>query len=409
MRRSSEAGVSRLSGFGKVPKGMYTTAEVIIIGGGVIGSSIAYHLARRGRQVLVIERSSVAAEPTASWASAGGVRRQGRHPAEAKLAVEAIERWQTLEQELEADLHYRSGGNLLLAESDTEAEQLSAFVQQQHEMGFADVRLVDRKEAHALVPGLNDRVAAGSYSPSDGQADPALTTRAFAAAAAERHGATYWTGTAVSSLRVQRERVVGAQTERGEVQAEHIVLAAGAWSDDLATAIGLRLPIRTRALQMILSTPAPVNILQPVLSAVRRTLSLKQLTNGAFLLGGGWPGDPTPDRQSCVLRPSSVQGNWATACELLPVVSQQGIARAWCGLEAQSFDDLPFIGTIPGLDGLTIAVGFSGHGFAIAPAVGRCVADQINGHIVMELDDLRPSRMPTFPSDEVDAFMTETE
>src|SRR6266481_3646234 len=152
---------------------MYTTAEVLIIGGGVIGSSIAYHLARRGRQVLVIERSSVAAEPAASWASAGGVRRQGRHPAEAKLAVEAIERWQTLEQELEADLHYRRGGNLLLAESDTEAEQLTVFVQQQQELGFTDVRFVDRKRALSLVPGLNDRVVAGSYSPSDGQADPA--------------------------------------------------------------------------------------------------------------------------------------------------------------------------------------------------------------------------------------------
>src|SRR2546426_2159445 len=157
-----------------------TKSEVLIIGGGVMGSAIAYYVARQRRQVLVVERSEeVASAPAASWASAGGVRRQGRHPAEAKLAVEAIERWQALEQELEADLHYRRGGNLLLAESDTEAEQLTAFVQQQHEMGFADVRLVDRQEAHTLVPGLNDRVVAGSYSPSAGQAEPALTTRAF--------------------------------------------------------------------------------------------------------------------------------------------------------------------------------------------------------------------------------------
>jgi len=149
--------------------------------------------------------------------------------------------------------------------------------------------------------------------------------------------------------------------------------------------------------------------LQPVLSAVSRTLSLKQLTDGAFLLGGGWPGDPTPDRRSYILRPSSVQGNWKTACELLPIVSQQGIAHAWCGLEAQSFDDLPFIGTIPGLDGLTLALGFSGHGFAISPAVGRCVADQIIGNAVTELDDLSPSRMATFPPNQVEAFVSETD
>src|SRR5713101_853571 len=130
---------------------MVFTTDVLIVGGGVIGSAIAYHLARQGRQVLVVEHSSVAAAPVASWASAGGVRRQGRHPAEAKLASEAIERWQALEQELEADLHYRRGGNLLLAESDEEAEQLATFVQQQHAMGFADVRLLARSEVHALV------------------------------------------------------------------------------------------------------------------------------------------------------------------------------------------------------------------------------------------------------------------
>src|SRR5712692_11854253 len=186
-------------------KSMNSIVEILIIGGGVIGSSIAYHLARKGRESLVVERSEVAVEPAASWASAGGVRRQGRHPAEAELAIEAIERWQTLEEELEADLHYRRGGNLLLAESDEEAEQLVAFVQQQQGLGFTDVRLVDRQEALSLAPGLNDSVVAGSYSPSDGQADPAHTTQAFAAAA-QRHGATYWTETTALALLTQNER-----------------------------------------------------------------------------------------------------------------------------------------------------------------------------------------------------------
>src|SRR5881398_1164217 len=120
--------------------------EILIVGAGVIGNSIAYHLAREGRQVLVIDRSQIANSPSASWASAGGVRRQGRHPAEAKLAIEAIARWQTLEQELEADLHYRRGGNLMLAESEVEAEQLGTFVHLQHDMGFSDVRLLNREE-----------------------------------------------------------------------------------------------------------------------------------------------------------------------------------------------------------------------------------------------------------------------
>jgi sarcosine oxidase, subunit beta len=381
------------------------TFDIVIIGGGVIGSSIAYHLAKQGQHVLVVERAEVAVEPAASWASAGGVRRQGRHAAEAQLAVEAIERWRTLEQELEADLHYRQGGNLMLAESDAEAEELAAFVRHQQELGFTDVRLVERQEALALAPGLNDRVVAGSYSPSDGQADPPLTTRAFAAAAM-RHGASYWNRTACLSLLARGERVIGIQTERGTVQAASIVLAAGAWSDELAAAIGVRLPIRTRALQMICSTSATPGTLRPVLSALSRSLSLKQLNSGAFLIGGGWLGDPTPDRRSYTIRPTSEQGNWATACELLPVVSQQGIARTWCGLEGQSFDDIPFIGPFPGMVGLTLALGFSGHGFAIAPAVGRAVADQINGRPTPELAGLSPSRIASFDPAQVAAFVT---
>jgi len=382
-------------------------SEVVIIGGGVIGSSIAYHAARQGRQVCVVERSGeVASEPAASWASAGGVRRQGRHPAEAKLAIEAIERWRTLEEELEAAVQYRRGGNLLLAETDEEADKLVDFVQEQQECGFADVRLVDRQEVLTLVPGLRAGVVAGSYSPGDGQADPALTTRAFAAAA-QRRGATYWNGTAALALMTRGERVIGVLTERGEVEAEQVVLAAGAWSVDLARGVGLRLPIRTAALQMILSTQAELWVLQPVLSAVSRKLSLKQLNDGAFLLGGGWPGDIAADRRSYTLRLESVEGNWKTACELLPAVGQQRVARAWCGLEAMSFDDLPFIGEAQGLGGLTVAAGFTGHGFALAPAVGRVVAEQLVGGAAPELEGLGVGRIVSFREDAVEAYLFE--
>ena len=383
-----------------------TSTEILIIGGGVIGSSIAYQIARQGRQVLVIEKSQIAVSPAASWASAGGVRRQGRHPAEAKLASEAIELWKTLEQELETEVGYRQGGNLLLAENDFEVNFLSKFVDQQHGMGFEDVKFVDRNDVLSIVPGLNDRVLAGSYSPDDGQADPVLTTRAFAKAA-QRLGTRYWTGVSTTRLLKQNDHIIGAETEQGDVKAAHVILAGGAWSDDLATTIGLCLPIRTRALQMILSTPSPNYQLKPVISALGRTLSLKQVANGGFLLGGGWLGDPSQDRCSYTMRSSSILGNWATAIELLPVVGEQHIARSWCGLEAQSIDDIPFIGQIPGLNGFTLAVGFSGHGFALSPAIGRSVANQINGLPTPELDALDPSRIASFTSESIEAFISE--
>jgi sarcosine oxidase subunit beta len=130
------------------------TTEILIIGGGIIGSSIAYHLARAGRAVLVIDRAEIAAAPSASWASAGGVRRQGRHPSEVALAIESSARWNTLKQELEANLEYRRGGNLMLAESDAHAQRLTAFVERQHRNGLRDVVLVDRKQVCELVPGV---------------------------------------------------------------------------------------------------------------------------------------------------------------------------------------------------------------------------------------------------------------
>jgi sarcosine oxidase, subunit beta len=378
--------------------------EILIIGAGVIGSAIAYHLALDGRRVLVVDRAGVAEAPAASWASAGGVRRQGRDPAEAALASAAIARWPTLEQELQADLHYRQGGNLLLAESDAEAESLIAFIQEQQVMGFTDVRLLDRDDVRALIPGISDQIVAGSYSPADGQADPARTTRAFAAAA-QRRGARYWIETDCTALLARESQVVGAQTARGDVSAKSVVLAAGAWSDTLAATVGLRLPIRMRAYQMLRSTAAPPELLTPVVSAVGRTLSLKQLPDGAFLLGGGWPGDPTIDRRGYTLRQTSIDGNWAAASAILPIVGEQRLERAWCGLEAESIDEIPFIGRVPGLEGLVVALGFSGHGFAIAPAVGRAVADQIAGQPTPSLAGLSPDRISRFDPAQVAAFI----
>jgi sarcosine oxidase subunit beta len=293
---------------------------------------------------------------------------------------------------------------LLLAETEDEVAQLISFVQQQKALGFSDVRLVDRQEALALVPGLNDRVLAGSYSPRDGQADPALTTRAFAAAAI-RLGATCWQETATLAFLHQDSRILGVRTTRGDVQAEHVILTAGAWSAELMQDLGIRLPIRTAALQMLLSSPAPQQLVQPVLSSLGRSLSLKQLHDGSFLIGGGWPGDPSADRRTYSLRPESIEGNWATACGLFPAVGEQHVVRSWCGLEAESIDGIPFIGSFSGLQGLTIALGFSGHGFALSPAVGQSVAHHIVGQATPELDGLLPDRIANFSAEQVNTFI----
>jgi sarcosine oxidase, subunit beta len=372
-------------------KPMQDPVEVLVVGGGLIGSSIAYHVARQGRSVLVVERGKAAAAPSASWASAGGIRPEGADPPEAALAREALARWPTLAEELDADLGYRQGGHLLVAENEAEAEHLRSYTQSRHELGFAGVRFVDRQEVLRLVPGLGEQVVAGSFSPDSGHADPLRTTRAFADAA-QRHGASYWTNTECFALERVDDRVMGARTSRGNVRAEGTVLAAGAWCRELALSIGLQVPLKVCVLQALLSTPALPGLLWPVVSAAGRALSLKQAPDGAFVLGGGWPGDLAPDGRSYMLRPESQEGNWATACEIFPPLRQQRLARAWGGLQAQTIDDLPFIGSFSGLDGLVLAVG-SWYGFALAPAIGRAVADHLAELPTPELDLLTPKRI----------------
>ncbi len=383
-----------------------TTTEVLVIGSGVNGGFTAYHAARQGRKVLVLERNSPGLEPAASWASAGGVRRQGRDAREVPLAIEAIERWRTLEDELGADLAYRRDGQLRLAENDVDAQVIADFVAAQNANGMPDIRLVDRAEALEIVPGLNDRVVAGSYSPEDGHANPPRTTQAVAAAA-QRHGAQYRMQTQVVALLQDGERVIGVRTADGEeIHAAETVLAAGAWSDAIARTIGLRIPVHAYALQMLLSTPAEAHVLKPVIGSIGRQLSLKQLPTGEFFLGGGWLGTPSADLSGYTMRDEARDGNWAAATGLLPAVGKQTVGQRWCGLEAESIDGVPFIGRVPGIEGLTIAVGFSGHGFAISPAVGRAVADLVAGQRVPELDGLSPARISQWSAEEIEQYVT---
>jgi sarcosine oxidase subunit beta len=125
------------------------------------------------------------------------------------------------------------------------------------------------------------------------------------------------------------------------------------------------------------------------------------------MLGGGWPGVAAEDRLSYTMLDASIEGGWAAGVGIVPAVGEQRIIKKWCGLEAESFDHVPFIGPAPGLDGLTVAVGFSGHGFAIAPAVGRCVADQLAGRAVPELAGLDPRRIAGFDPAAVEQFMND--
>lgn len=383
------------------------TAEVVIVGGGVNGSAIAYHLARAGVSVTVFDLAEPAVEPSASWASAGGVRQQGRDPREWPLTLEASRRWAGLAAELGSDIGFAQGGHLHLVERAADLPALEARVAREQAAGMP-IQIITGAELREVAPTITTTAIAGAYTPSDGQANPTATTLAFAAAA-RRHGATYRVATRVDSLAVESGRVVGLVTAAGErFAADWTIVAAGAWTNRLLARHGLGLPIRPRAPQMLL-TDAATPRLKPTVTGVGRQLSLKQLPTGEYFIGGGWPSDvfERDGGLSCRVRDTSIAGSWAVATDVVPDVARQRVARAWCGLEAQSFDGVPLIGPAPGLAGLYLAVGFSGHGFQIAPAVGRTVADAIQGRPTPELAELDPARAAAFDAEAVAAFKAE--
>ncbi len=349
------------------------TIRVVIVGGGLMGLSAAFHLRRAdpGAHVTVLERVRVG--HAASGASAAGVRAMGRDPAERALALASLARWPGLDRELEAPTRYRRTGGLRLALDEAAWRAAGPWVAEQRADGVA-VELVDAQGARALAPGIAAGCLGGVYAPEDGQAEALPATEAFARAA-RRSGARVEEGAAVRALAVDHGRVVGVERGDGAREACDVaIVAAGAWSAALLAGIGVPLPIETRPLQMLLTAPgAPA--LRPVLGAFDRRLSLKQLDDGAYLIGGGWPARVTDHAGNRYeMLEESVRASLETARAVFAPVGECALARRWAGLEAFTPDDLPILGPVPGIGGLLVAAGFSGHGFALGPMIGDILA-----------------------------------
>jgi sarcosine oxidase subunit beta len=347
--------------------------SVVIVGGGLMGLSAAFHLRRTdpGVPVTVLERASAGA--AASGASAAGVRAMGRDPAERALALESLRRWPDLDRELEGETRYRRDGGVRVVLDEPAWRATPAWAEEQR-AGGVPLELVDAPALQRLVPGVSPACLGGVASAIDGQAEAMPTVLAFAAAA-RRLGAQLEEGVGVRRLVVERGRVAGIECLDGaRIACGVVVVAAGAWSATLLAEHGIRLPLETRALQMLLTGPAPRALAQ-VLGAFDRNLSLKQLADGSYLIGGGWPAritDEAANRWEVVA--DSVRASREIAGAVYPATGAVPLARSWAGLEAFTPDGVPLIGPVPGIDGLIVAAGFCGHGFALSPAVGDILA-----------------------------------
>jgi sarcosine oxidase subunit beta len=353
---------------------MMEKADAIVIGAGIVGSATAYYLARAGVDVMLIDRRHPNAGGTASQACAGGVRQQGRAPVEIPLAIYSINLWADLETELEADLHYRRQGMTVVTDDENLVPSLAQRVKSEQSLGL-DIELVRGPELHDLIAGLSPRIVAGSYCPTDGHADPLSTINAFVGAACRLGARTKWQ-CPVERLEIENDRIKAVETPEGTMACHYAILAAGYWSKAIAASVGIDLPFVYFPLQMMVTVRRP-HTLDQVLGWIDHGISLKQVPSGGFVIGGGWPGQAAPQTYQTRLMPGSMAKSAQTTVNLFPALAGVPIVRAWVGIEAFCADEMQIVGPVESADGLILATGFSGHGFAIGPGVGSLIAQYI--------------------------------
>jgi sarcosine oxidase subunit beta len=366
------------------------TASAIIIGGGVVGCSIAYHLARRGlRDVVVIERDAVGAGTTSK--AAGGIRAQFPTETEVRFSLEAIRVFENFREEFGVDIGYRKIGYLFLV---SDADDLRGFEERmalQRRLGV-DVRLITPKDARALVPALHvDDLVAAVWGPQDGMAGPSEVTNGFARRARDL-GVRIEEGVDIIGIDVEGGRVRGVRTSEGRIDTPRIVNAAGPSAARVGRLAALDIPVLPRRRHIFFTEPFP-ELPGPVpLTTDRGSGFYFRKEMEQVLLS---PGDveDVGDDPNVAVDWGRIERTVQMAVHRIPIIENARIAGGWAGLRPLTPDDHAIIGPAPGLEGMFLAVGFGGHGFQHSPATGRYVAEwMLDGRPSMDLSLFDPAR-----------------
>jgi sarcosine oxidase subunit beta len=366
------------------------TADVVIVGGGVVGCSIAYHLACRGqRDVLVLEREAVGAGTTSK--AAGGIRAQFPTETEIRMSQESMRVFERFEDEFGVDPGFRRIGYLFLVSDPADLRGFEARVALQRRLGV-DVRVVSPAEAGALVPALRvDDLVAAVWSPDDGMAGPADVTAGFARRARDL-GVRIVEGVEVEAVEREGGRVTAVLTSAGRVAAGTIVNAAGPAAARVGRLAGVDLPVHPRRRHIFFTEPFPA-LRGPVpLTTDRASGFYFRKEMEQVLLSPGDVEDVGDDFAVAVDR-RRIEETVQKALHRLPIIEQARIAGGWAGLRPLTPDDHAIIGWAPGVERFFLAVGFGGHGFQHSPATGRLVAEWlVDGAPSVDLSLFDPAR-----------------
>jgi len=365
-------------------------AGAVVIGGGVVGCSIAYHLASRGfRDVVVLERDAVGAGTTSK--AAGGIRAQFPTETEIRFSLESIAVFERFHDEFGVDPGYRRIGYLFLVSEEADLRGFEPRMDLQRRLGV-DVRVITPKEAQELVPALRvDDLLAAVWGPRDGLAGPAEVTQGFARRAREL-GARIVEGVEVEGIEVEDGRVSGVRTRQGEVATRLVVNAAGPAAARVARMAGVHVPVHPRRRHIFFTEPFP-DIVGPVpLTTDRGTGFYFRKEMEQLLLSPGDVQDIGQDLEVTV-DPGMVAVTVEKAVHRVPALAEARIAGGWAGLRPLTPDDHAIIGPAPLVEGFFLAVGFGGHGFQHSPATGRHVAEWLlDGRPSLDLSLFDPGR-----------------
>ncbi len=411
--------------------------DVVIIGGGIIGTSTALFLAQRGVSVALCEKGQIAGEQSSrNW---GWCRKMVRDPRELPLVIESLRLWQGMNQTVEAETGFRTSGIMYLAETPADLGRLEGWLDHARQYQL-DTCVIGAAEVARRLPGVAREYAGALHTASDGKAEPQMAAPAIARAA-RRHGATILTGCAVRGIETAAGRIAGVVTEKGRIACGSVVLAAGAWSRLFCGSLGIELP-QLQVLASVMRTERVDG--GPEVSAAGGQFGYRKRMDGGYTVSSvgvrlvdlvpdsfrlfrhylpaarihwkklrfrvgrrfvdewktprRWSLDaPSPFEGMRVLDPAPdpivLERARAGITEAFPVFRNVPVAERWGGMIDVMPDAIPVISAVDTLPGLHIATGFSGHGFGIGPGAGRLMADMVmNAPPVVDPTPFRLSR-----------------
>jgi sarcosine oxidase subunit beta len=353
------------------------TADVVIIGGGIVGSSIAYHLTAAGcKSVLVIERESSQGKGS-TGKSMGGVRAQFSTPVNIQMSLYSIPFYARFDQELGYPCDYRAQGYLFCATTDRQMNYLRTNYEAQVRLGLKEVRLVTNDEIRQMFPQLRcDDIVGGAFCSTDGFVDPYSAMTGFTSWACD-HGAELWKNIVVTGIQRDGNVVVGVSTSRGAVSTRAVVNCAGAWAASIAEMVELELPVEPLRRMLVPTEPFdrfPHSA--PMIIDMSNGFHFRPEGRG-FLLAWNDPEETSGFKTD--FDPAFVERILTRAADRVPVFENLAVnpKRAWAGLYEMTPDHHPILGPAPGVSGFFLANGFSGHGVMHAPATGKILSDII--------------------------------